>query len=139
RRLQINPTSDVAEASRSLYSAICFSIPPDRLKTVLVTSPARGDGKTTLAGNLAIAMAQQGRRVLLVNADFRSPALDRIFGLEGRPGLANVLEGKEIPEAAVGESGIKNLDVLPSGNILKNPIELLNSQRFIGILDHLVE
>jgi capsular exopolysaccharide synthesis family protein len=130
-------SSDIAEASRSLYSTICFSIPADRVKTIVVTSPARSDGKTTLAGNLAIAMAQQGKRVLLVNADFRSPALDRIFELEGRHGLANVLEGKEIPEAAVHESGINGLDVLPSGNILKNPVEMLNTQRFMAVLEHL--
>jgi capsular exopolysaccharide synthesis family protein len=137
RVLETDPTSDVAESCRALYHAICEGIPEDRARTLVVTSPARGDGKTTLAANLALAMAQQGKRVLLVDADFRSPSIQRIFDLRGKAGLGNVLQDEHFTETAIHGSCVSGLDVLPCGTVLGNPIEMLNSERFIAALEHL--
>ena len=104
-----------------------------------MTSPERGDGKTTMASNLAISMAQAGRRVILVDADMRAPMQDLIFGINGRVGLATVLSGKEQADAVVRHTGIENLDLLPAGVAARNPSELLNSQRFIELLEELAE
>jgi capsular exopolysaccharide synthesis family protein len=104
-----------------------------------VTSPERGDGKTTCASNLAISIAQASRRVLLVDADMRAPMQDLIFSMNGRVGLGNVLQGKDELPAAIRHTGIENLDLLPAGIAGRNPSELLNSQRFLDLLDLLAE
>lgn len=139
RVFETDPSSDVAESCRTLYNTIADGVPPEESKTILVTSPARGDGKSTLATNLAVAMAQQGKHVLLVDADFRSPSLQRIFNLRGREGLSNLLGGQEISTGIVYDSGVVGLDVLPAGTFLGNPLEMLNSERFATVLDYLTD
>ena len=136
RVLETDPSSHVAESCRSLYNVIVESIPPEESKTILVTSPSRGDGKSTLATNLAVAMAQQGKHVLLIDADFRAPSLARIFSLRGKEGLTNVLAGQDV-SGVVHESGLTGLDVLPCGTFLGNPLEMLNSERFGAVLEYL--
>jgi capsular exopolysaccharide synthesis family protein len=137
QKIHIDPQSDAAEAYRSLRTAIYFGSKDDRTRTICVTSPERGDGKTTLASNLAISMAQAGRRVLLVDADLRAPMQDLIFGINGRVGLASVLQNKETLAKAIRHTGIEFLDLLPAGVAARNPSELLNSQRFIDLLEEL--
>jgi capsular exopolysaccharide synthesis family protein len=139
QKIHIDPTSDVAEAYRSLRTAIYFGSKEHPARTILVTSPERGDGKTTSASNLAISLAQAGRRTLLVDADLRAPMQDLIFGINGRTGLASVLAGKETIDNAVRHTGIENLDLLPAGVAARNPSELLNSPKFIEVLDQLIE
>jgi capsular exopolysaccharide synthesis family protein len=139
RVLENDPASDVAEGSRALYLTMADSVPEAHCKAILVTSPSRGDGKSTVAVNLAVAMAQQGKRVLLVDADFRSPSLQRVFDLRGRAGLGNILSAQELAEGAIHDSGIEGLNILPAGNAVGNPIDLLNSERFNAVLDHLID
>ncbi len=139
RVLENDPTSDVSEACRALFLTVMDNVPESHSKTILVTSPARGDGKSTVAVNLAVAMAQQGKRVLLVDADFRSPSLARVFDLRGRAGLGNVLSAQELAEGAIHDSGVEGLDILPAGNIVGAPNELLNSERFNAVLEHLMD
>src|SRR5436305_13751160 len=82
QKVVLDPTSDVAEAYRSLRTAIYFGAPKDRSKVILVTSPNSGDGKTTSAANLACVMAQAGKRVLLMDADLRNPRQHVVFGIK---------------------------------------------------------
>jgi capsular exopolysaccharide synthesis family protein len=139
QKMHIDPASEVSESYRSLRTAVYFGGSSARAHTILVTSPERGDGKTTVASNLAISMAQAGERVLLIDADLRAPMQDMIFQINGRIGLANVLNGKESFEAAVRRTGVEGLEILPAGVAARNPSEVLNSQRFIDLLEELTE
>jgi capsular exopolysaccharide synthesis family protein len=136
-QLHLDPMSDVAEAYRTIRTAIYFGNPHGVAKTLLITSPAPGDGKTTLASNLAIAMAQAGNRILLLDADFRKPVQHRIFDLQKKIGLSSVLAGDATLEEAIQNTPIEGLQVLPCGPIPANPSEILNSQSFADLLDEL--
>jgi capsular exopolysaccharide synthesis family protein len=108
--------------------------------TVLqITSPNMGDGKSTLSANLAISIAQSGRKVVLVDADFRRPRLHRLFRVKAVAGLATVIAGGAEPFACVQESGIGGLAVLPAGPRPLNPAELLTSPRLEEVLEQLRE
>jgi capsular exopolysaccharide synthesis family protein len=104
---------------------------------LLVTSPAPGDGKTTIASNLGIAMAQAGERVLVMDADFRRPMQHQVFGCGGTQGLSSVVKDGIAVEEAVVASEIENLYVLPCGPIPENPSEMLNSPQFKQLLTRL--
>ena len=116
------------------------------MKTLLITSPMPGEGKTTLASNLAIAMAQAGRRVLLVDADLRKPSLRALLGnnargVPGDSGLTRILSGKQPLDEAIGanvaQTDIPNLSALFSGPPTQNPSELLNTAAFEQLLESL--
>jgi capsular exopolysaccharide synthesis family protein len=102
-----------------------------------VTSPSPGDGKTTVASNLAIAIAQTGKRVLLVDADCRRPMVQRIYSLKEDIGLSSVLVGESELAASIQHSSIENLDILPCGPLPPNPAEMLNSEAFTSLLREL--
>ena len=131
----LHPRSDVAEAYRTVRTAIYFGLAEQQAtRTLLVTSPSPGDGKSTSAANLAIAMAQAGRRVLLIDADCRRPVQHRLFKLHDGPGLSNVLAGRETIYAAIQPTAIERLHVMPCGPLPPNPAELLDSQAFLNLL-----
>jgi len=132
-------TSAVAEACRTIRTAIYFGAPKDRCRTVLVTSPASSDGKSTMASNLAITMAQAGKRVLLVDADLRLPTQHAIFGIRHEYGLSSVLDGKVTLDQAVQPTAVSGLEVLPCGPKPSNPAEVLNSSMFNELLEVLSE
>jgi polysaccharide biosynthesis transport protein len=138
-QLHLDPMSDVAEAYRTIRTGVYFGTPGGAAKTLLVTSPAPGDGKTTLASNLAVAMAQAGNRILLLDADFRKPMQHKIFNLPKGVGLSSVLAGTMSLDEAIQETVVANLFVLPCGPIPANPSEILNSQTFADVLDQLVD
>jgi capsular exopolysaccharide synthesis family protein len=135
--LHLEPMSDVAEAYRTIRTAIYFGQPGGVAKTLLITSPAPGDGKTTLASNLAIAMAQAGNKILLLDADFRKPTQHKIFDIDKRVGLSSVLAGEAQLKQVIHSTQVQGLDVLPCGPIPANPSEILNSQTFADLLDEL--
>lgn len=131
------PKSSVSEAFRSLRTSLMFSTPEGMPKTLLITSPGPGDGKTTCAINLATVMAQNGSRVLLIDADLRKPRLHRDFGKPQSPGLTNRIAGvhTEGNEAAsILATDVQGLFVMPSGNQPPNPAELLSSERMRKII-----
>jgi capsular exopolysaccharide synthesis family protein len=131
------PKSREAEAYRGVRTAVYFGARGEGHKIIQITSPDMGDGKTTLAANLAVSMAQTGQRVILIDADFRRPRLHALFGLEPGGGLVSVLAGDaELADAAF-ESGIPGLAVLPCGPVPSNPAELLTLPRFKQMLDYL--
>lgn len=139
QKVRHSPGSREAEAFRTVRTAIFFRAPKEEIRTILVTSPAPGEGKSTSAANLGIAMAQAGQKVLILDADFRRPMQHTIFGLNReRKGLGLVLTGKMTLSDAIDKSEVDNLDVLTSGPHVSNPAEMLNSNSFRQILEKLV-
>jgi len=135
--MRLAPSSDVAEAYRTVRTAIYFGIPDGHAKTLLVTSPAPGDGKTTLASNLAIAMAQAGQRILLIDGDFRRPMQHRVFEIPDNVGLSSTLAGRTPLNDAIKPTTTPNLHLLPCGPLPPNPSEMLNSAVFAELLKQL--
>ncbi len=134
QEVHLRTRSDIAEAYRTIRTAIYFGVPEDAGKTILVTSPAPGDGKSTMASNIAIAMSQAGRRVLLIDGDCRRPTQHKTFSVEAETGLSTVLLGRTPLLEGVHSTSIQNLDILPCGPLPTNPAELLDSQAFIDLL-----
>jgi capsular exopolysaccharide synthesis family protein len=132
------PFGDAAESYRTLRTALQYGLPPGT-KTLLITSPVSGDGKSTFVSNLGIAMAQASKRVLIVDADFRAPMQHRLFGLRDRIGFASVLGGGDRMEQAIQRTEIEGLDVLPCGPTPSNPAEMLNSPAFTEHLHDLAD
>lgn len=136
----LEPMSETAEAYRTIRTAVYFGTPDGESKKILITSPAPGDGKSTMASNLAIAMAQAGQRVVLLDCDFRRPTQHKAFELKTEVGLSSVVAGTARVEETVQHSAaVEGLDILPCGPIPPNPAELLNSQAFSDLLDRLAE
>ena len=132
------PASALAESIRYLRTSIMYSLAGRSPKTILVTSAFPGEGKTTVAINLAIAYAQRGHKVLLVDADLKRPGLHKFFPVDCSKGLTEVLTGKS-NGAAVAESHISNLFLLPSGSKAPNPVDLLDSDVMRDLLVSLSE
>lgn len=129
-----NPDSMAAEAYRGVRTNLYFSTHGESHKVIQVTSPSADDGKSTLAANLAVSLAQSGVRVLLVDADFRRPKVHQTFGVDKDNGLSNLIRGLiELPEA-IHSTDIEGLEVLPSGPRPRNPSELLTLPRFKELL-----
>ena len=124
--VSLEPMSESAEAYRTVRTALFFGAAGADAKTFLLTSPAPGDGKSTSASNLAIAMAQAGHRTLLLDADFRKPTQHRIFQLDDKVGLSNVIAGQAPLRDAIQRTSVARLQVLPCGPIPPNPAEILN-------------
>ena len=139
QKLLLDPGSEVAEAYRALRTAIKFGVPEGHAKTILVASPSSGDGKTTVASNLAIGLAQTGKRVLLLDADLRHPKQHEIFGVENHAGLADVLAHDVTPPEVTIKTVVPHLEILPCGPSPEAPADLLNSQRFIDVMDELTD
>lgn len=137
QKLLLDPGSEAAEAYRALRTAIKFGVPEGRARTILVASPSSGDGKTTVASNLAIGLAQTGKRVLLLDADLRHPKQHEIFGVENHAGLADVLAHDVAPPEVTMKTVVPHLEILPCGPTPEAPADLLNSQRFIEVMDEL--
>jgi capsular exopolysaccharide synthesis family protein len=129
-----SPASAVAECLRSIRTNLLFMSPDRPLKTILVTSSGPGEGKTTTAAALAEIMAGAGNRVLLVDADMRRPRVARVFGVDPGRGLSSLILGEGSLEAAVRDTQVPNLQVLPCGPIPPNPTELLHANAFEQIL-----
>jgi polysaccharide biosynthesis transport protein len=132
-----SPRSMAAETVRTLRTAIHFGLGGAQSKTFCVTSPSPGDGKSTVASNLAIAMAQAGQRVLLIDADLRKPTQHKIFEVNPERGLGSVLAERRPVEEGIVPAVVDSLDLLPCGPCPANPVELLNNGFFAELLDQL--
>lgn len=133
------PASIVAEQFRQLRTRLQHAASLDSTRSILVTSPGPGDGKTTVACNIAAGLALNGRRILLVDANFRRPELHNIFGVDNTVGLSNVLGALENFDSAVHHTPVPNLDVLATGPRPANPTELLESQLLTDFIDRALE
>lgn len=130
------PGSMVADAFRRIRTNLQFSAPVERQRTVLITSPGPEDGKTTVACNLAFTIAQGGRRVLLVDANLRRPALSQIFGA-GQRGLSNILVGDATLTDCLFKTNVPRVDLLPSGRTPPNPAELLDGAQWRNLVEEM--
>ncbi len=118
------------EAYRGLRTGLYFSNRGKTHKVIQVTSPCPGDGKSTVAANLSVCIAQSGQRVLLIDADMRRPTQHSIFDVESESGLSTVIALDEELEDAICETAIDNLWLMPVGPLPPDPSELLTSPRF---------
>jgi succinoglycan biosynthesis transport protein ExoP len=129
------PKSPEAEAFRGVRTALYFSTRGTGHQVIQITSPGMGDGKSTLVANLAVSIAQSGKRTVLIDADFRRPTAHKLFPTIGREtGLASVIAGDVPLEDAVQSTPVPNLWIMPCGPRPANPAELLTSQRFEELL-----
>ncbi len=140
RQVALQPDSHEAEAFRSIRTAIFFGSTEGQARTILVTSPAPGDGKSTVASNLAIAMAQASQRTIILDADVRKPTQHAIFDLDLRDcGLDRILEKRDMVQDAIQCVCVEGLSVLPCGRSIPNPAEIVNSAAFAELLEHLAQ
>lgn len=129
------PHLPISEGYRMLQANLKFLSSDKPLQVIVVTSSVPKEGKSTVSANLAAAMAQLGRRVLLVDADMRHPLQHHIWNLTNAAGLSDVIVGQAEFPAAVCE-GMANLDVLTAGVIPPNPLALLDSKRMAALISH---
>lgn len=132
-----NPNSNISEVYRIMRTNIMFSGLDKPLKTLLVTSPGPGEGKSLTSANLGVAFAQNGKTVIVVDADLRKPTQHRMFGIDNNIGLTNVMLGEVALDNALIPIEDIGLSVLPTGPLPPNPAELLGSERMQEILDEL--
>ena len=130
------PHGQAAEAYRTLRTNLLAVCRESKAKTILITSARQGEGKTSTAANLAVALAQAGRSVVLVSADLRNPRLQAVFGIGNEQGLGQVLEGTLPLDEAMVETDLPELRILPSGPVdaVDEPVELLQSDRMAEVL-----
>ena len=127
-----------AEAMKSVRTNVLFSTADEGMRSLVITSAGPGEGKSLVSSNLAMALAQAGQRVLLIDADMRRPRVHEIFGGQQEPGLSNVLAGNAKTSEAIRKTNTSGLWIMPAGHIPPNPAELLGSRRyteFIGSLN----
>jgi polysaccharide biosynthesis transport protein len=133
-----HPSSGIAEASRAIRTNLMFSSPDRPYRTLLVTSAGPAEGKTTVACCIAIAMAQAGQKVVLLDCDLRRPRLHRVFGKSSEVGVTTSLVEGDMDQAAV-PTDVPNLWVVPAGPLPPNPAEIVQSDRFRSALQKLGE
>ena len=135
---QRSPRDPISEAYRVIRTNLDFSAVDEELKSFVVSSASPGEGKSTTAANLAVVMAQTGKKVVLIDADLRRPVQHKIFNLSNNMGLTtSILDNRTPAVAHLQETNVNNLRILTSGPIPPNPAELLNSQRMKDVLEEL--
>lgn len=132
-----HPKSRKAESYRQLRTNIQFVEAAQGKKSIVLSSAVPGDGKTTTIANLALAFADTGKRVIVIDGDFRKPKLHKTFGIEGGVGLTNHLIGQAALEDVIQTWGTTGLSVLPAGKVPPNPSELLGSEAMLALLHRL--
>lgn len=132
------PNSVVAEQFRTIRTNIQFSMIDKDLKTLIFTSSGPWEGKSTVAANIAAVFADQGKKVVLIDADMRKPTVFRTFNIDNKKGLSNLITSRDIKvEDIVQYVEDADLDIISSGPIPPNPSELLNSNRMNEVIKEL--
>ncbi|MFM9534934.1 CpsD/CapB family tyrosine-protein kinase [Lysinibacillus sp. IITD104] len=132
-----NGQSFISEQFRTIRTNITFSMPDKEIKTILVTSATPGEGKSTNAANIGVVFAQEGKRVIIVDADLRKPTMHYTFLLQNARGLSNLLTRHFTMSQVINSTDIANLFVLTSGPIPPNPAELLASNVMESVIENL--
>ena len=133
------PTSTAAEAFRRLRTNVQFADVDRPLRTLAVASPQAGDGKSTIVANLAVAFAQSGKQVIVVDADLLDPVQHVIFGALNSAGLMTVLSGEATLQSAIQETLAPGVRLLTAGTLPANPAQALSSPRMDSIIGGLLE
>ena len=132
------PRSPIAEAFRSLRTNLTFASVDAPLRRIMITSPTPQDGKTTIAANLAVVLAQGENKVILIDADLRRPYIHHKFGLFNRFGLTNLFsDSLHGFDNVIQFNSLSNLGMITSGPLPPNPAELMTSQKMLSVLDQL--
>jgi capsular exopolysaccharide synthesis family protein len=131
-----DPDSPATEAVRGTRAVLFLGARDSQCQVVQITSPGPADGRALVAANLAVSVAQSGKRTILIDADMREPVQHNAFGLQTDTGLSAVLADEAEIADAILPSGVPGLDILPSGHPPRNPGELLASPRFLELLDY---
>jgi capsular exopolysaccharide synthesis family protein len=127
---EVEPKDVVSEQFRTIRTNVEFSAVDQEYKTLIFTSSGVSEGKSTVSANTAVTWAQQGKKVLFIDADLRRPTLHSTFGVSNTLGLTNVLTNTDIDyHSAIQSTRVENLSILTSGPVPPNPSELLNSDR----------
>ncbi|RKP53183.1 polysaccharide biosynthesis tyrosine autokinase [Cohnella endophytica] len=134
-----NPRSPISESYKMLRTNIQFTSPDKPVHSILITSPEPGAGKSTTSVNLAVTFAQEGKKVVIVDADMRNPTQHFYFAKSNRSGLSNTLAGQMPLQQCLLDTYIENLTLLPSGVIPPNPAEMLSSNRMNQLMADLKE
>ena len=132
------PKSIAAESYRTLRTNIQYSSFDKEYRVIVVTSSEPGEGKSTTAGNLALSMAQDNKKVILIDCDLRKPSIHKKFKISNLVGLSDVIVGKEELTKGVHRYN-KNLVILTSGKLPPNPSEMLSSKTMSSLLESLKE
>ena len=132
-----DPRSQAAEAYRTLRMNIQFSSLDKPLRTLLATSTAPDEGKSTILANLAVTMAQSEQRVILVDCDLRRPTLHTLFDLPNEAGLTSLILAAEDAPIPLQETGVPGLSLLTSGPLPPRPADILNSRRMEAVIARL--
>jgi capsular exopolysaccharide synthesis family protein len=132
-----NSKSVVSEQFRTLRTNINFSMPDKELQTILFTSASPGEGKSTVAANTAVVFAQEGKRVLLIDADMRKPTVHYTFHMTNTLGLSNLLTRQANLEEVIKTSDVENLQVITCGPIPPNPAELIGSRTMDKVMEEM--
>ena len=122
---------------KSVLVFVCSNGRKQAVHSILITSASAREGKSTTVTNLATVLAQMGYKTLVIDADLRRPILHRIFGLEKRPGITEVVSGTEAVEDVIQTSAISNLDVITCGTLPPNPSEVLGAPGMKHLLSEL--
>jgi capsular exopolysaccharide synthesis family protein len=133
------PQSIQAESYRSIRTTLLVSSPPGRIKTLLFTSPLAKEGKSSTVSNMGITFAEAGKRVVIIDSDLRKPKQARIFGANSNsgPGLSQFLSSHIEPADIVKPTNVPNLQLITSGPLPANPIELLTSEKMDTLVAYL--
>jgi len=131
------PRSAMSEAIRHLRTSLMLSVSEGPPAIIVLTSPHPREGKSTIAVNLAIALAQDGRRVAILDCDLRKPRLHEVFQIDIQPGLTSYLSGHASMAEILKPTEVDNLVFIPAGPVPPNPAELLNSQTYNNLLQRL--
>lgn len=135
KTMLLSPKSpfSVQEAYKTLRTNVTFSLPGTDCKCIGITSANRGEGKSTIAVNLAISLAQLNKKVVLIDCDMRLPTVVTKLGINAKEGLSNYLSGmiEEVPVVRIGNLGV---DIIPSGSIPPDATTLINSEAMVGLV-----
>jgi capsular exopolysaccharide synthesis family protein len=134
-----DPKSPISEQYKTIRTNINFSSVDQKMRSVMITSTGPGEGKSTTSANMAVVFAQEGKKVLLVDADLRKPTAHYTFNVNNTFGFTSVLTRQKELEGAVNQTNVENLDLLTCGPIPPNPAELLSSRAMSRFLTSVYE
>ncbi|GAF08063.1 tyrosine-protein kinase EpsD [Paenibacillus pini JCM 16418] len=132
-----NPKSPASEGYRALRTNIQFSTLDKHIRTIMIASAQMNEGKTTTVSNLAVTYAQEGKKVVVIDADLHKPSLHHVFIQPNHVGLTSLLSGQQQLEDVLCKTAIDNLSLITSGPIPPNPSELLGSKYMSELLKQL--